>query len=337
MPPVGNPALTAITLEEAYHYCERLTGTHYENFSIGTRLIPKEKRRHIYAIYAYCRFVDDLGDESKPDNNPGPGSSDDLGQVAAHRLALLDWWQAELGACYAGTPTHPVTVALQETIQTFQIPPEPFLKLIEANRRDQRNPRHPTYADLLYYCDRSANPVGHLFLYLFGYQDVERQQLADCTCTALQLTNFWQDVARDYQKGRIYIPEEDLARFEYTEHDLAQRRATDNFRDLLAFEVERAMVLFREGAPLVAMLDGPVKLDVALFTRGGVAVLEAIKRQNYDVLTTRPTLSRPTKAGLFISSWFTWKLGLGFGLPKQNGKAKQSRYVTDASKQCGSP
>ncbi len=228
-------------------------------------------------------------------------------------------------------------MAFAHAVQTFQIPREPFLKLIEANRMDQRITRHPTYADLLHYCDHSANPVGQLFLYLFGYRDAERQRLSDCTCTALQLTNFWQDVARDYQKGRIYIPQEDLARFGYTENELARGVVNDEFRQLLAFEVERAMELFREGAPLVATLEGSVKLDVALFTRGGVAVLNAIQRQNYDVLTARPTLSKKAKAGLFMSTWLTWKVGLGMGLPGQGRHGKTHRYAASPPEQGGSP
>ena len=256
---------------------------------------------------------------------------------ATYRLALLDWWQGELEACYSGTPTHPVMVALKETSQTFDIPPTPFLKLIEANRMDQRIKRHPTYTGLLHYCDHSANPVGHLFLYLFGYRDQERQRLADATCTALQLTNFWQDVARDYQKGRIYLPQEDMERFGYSEAELAQGVVNDSFRRLLAFEVDRAMGLFREGAALVSMLKGPVKLDVALFTRGGVAVLDAIRRQDYDVLTKRPALSRARKAALFTSTWLAGNLGLGMGLPRHSREKAASKPEPRTPDQGGPP
>ena len=319
--------------EDAYRYCERLARTHYENFTVGSRLLPQDKLRHVYAIYAYCRTVDDLGDEAvaAPGGAASPTGMPDAalllappeavdpedfdGDTGAYRLALLAWWQTELETCYTGTPEHPVMVALQETIQTFDLPPAPFLKLIEANRMDQRCQRYPTYADLLHYCDHSANPVGHLFLYLFGYRDAERQGWADATCTALQLANFWQDVARDYRKGRIYLPQEDLARFGYTEAELAQGVFNAAFRSLLAFEVERAMALFREGAALVPTLDGPARLDVALFTRGGVAVLDAIRKRGYDVLSARPALSRRRKAALFLSTWLSWKLGRGMGLP----------------------
>lgn len=305
------------TREEAHRYCQRLAQTHYENFTVGSWLLPKPKRRHVYAIYGYCRTVDDLGDEATSPVDPSL-TVETASNVSVEdlRLSLLDRWQAELEACYDGTPTHPVMIALRETIHEFQIPREPFLKLIEANRMDQRTQRYPTYSDLLNYCDHSANPVGHLFLYLFGYRDQERQCLADSTCTALQLANFWQDVARDYQKGRIYLPLEDLARYGYTESDLAQGVENDAFRELMAFEVERAMDLFRQGAALVPMLDGSCKLDVALFTRGGVAVLDAIRRQDYKVLTARPSLSRARKGLLFLRTWLTWKLGLGFGLPQ---------------------
>jgi len=282
------------TAEEAYRYCQRLTRTHYENFTVGSILLPREKLRHVYAIYGFCRGVDDLGDEAQGD-----------------RLALLQQWEEELAQCYGGTPRHPVFVALQQTIATFDIPREPFLRLIQANRMDQERKRHPTYQDLLYYCQHSANPVGHLFLYLFGYRDVQRQRLSDYTCTALQLANFWQDVARDYAMGRIYIPLEDMERFGYTEAELARGEANQNFRRLMAFEVDRAEELFRQGYALVDKVQGVARVDIALFTRGGMEVLKAIRRQNYDVLSRRPTLSRGRKAWLLLSTWLRIRLGLG--------------------------
>lgn len=311
---------TGWTPEEAYRYCQRLAQTHYENFTVGSLLLPKEKRRHVYAIYAYCRSVDDLGDEATLQDVPGGEDewpSEDIrpDNQFAHRLALLDWWQKELEACYSGAPTHPVMVALKETVHSFEIPDKPFLKLIEANRMDQRVQRYATYNDLLNYCDHSANPVGHLFLYLFGYREEQRQALSDDTCTALQLANFWQDVSRDYAKGRVYLLQEDLEQYGYTEAELAQGVFNDSFRQLLAFEVDRTREMFARGAQLVDLLDGPAKLDVALFTRGGVAILDAIRRQNYDVLKARPFLTRTKKAGLFLSTWLGWKLGLGMGLP----------------------
>ena len=269
------------SVEQSYEYCRKLAKSHYENFTVASWFLPREKRPHVYAIYAFCRFVDDLGDES-------PGD----------RLGLLDWWENELRSCYTSTPTHPIAVALRETIHRFEIPQEPFLKLVEANRMDQRDGRHRTYEDLLHYCERSANPVGHLFLYLFGYRDEERQRLSDATCTALQLTNFWQDVRRDLDMGRVYIPQEDMERFGYTEEKLHAGVVDDSFRDLMRFQVDRARVLFDQGDELVNTVEGAVRLDIALFTLGGLHILKAIERRNYDVLSSRPTLSKIARAWL---------------------------------------
>jgi squalene synthase HpnC len=235
----------------------------------------------MYSVYAYCRGVDDLGDEAEGD-----------------RLALLDDWEAELRRCYDGSPHDPRFVALQETIRRYDIPPEPFLRLIEANRRDQRVSRYQTYEDLADYCLYSANPVGHLVLYLFGYRDAERQRLADATSTALQLTNFWQDVAVDLEKGRVYIPLQDMERFGYGEGDLLECRSNDAFRRLMAFEVGRARDLFREGLGLIPRVPGRLKIDLRLFSLGGLAVLDAIERIDYEVLTGRPKLSRLDKVRL---------------------------------------
>ena len=196
----------------------------------------------------------------------------------------------------------------EETVRRFDIPIEPFLRLVEANRIDQRTRRHRTFADLEHYCDHSANPVGHLVLYVFGYRDEERQRLSDFTCTALQLANFWQDVARDYDMGRIYIPLEDMERFGYTEDELARGLVTDSFRSLMRFEVDRARGLFTRGLDLVDTLDGRFKLDVALFTKGGLSVLDAIERRDYDVLSGRPVVTRAAKIRLMAST--ALRLGL---------------------------
>ncbi len=279
------------SVEEAYHYCGALARSHYENFTVASWFLPRDKRPHVYAVYAFCRFVDDLGDEAQGD-----------------RLALLDRWEDELRACYDSTPAHPISVALADTIRRFDLPMEPFLKLIEANRIDQRTQRHRTYDGLLFYCDHSANPVGRLFLYLFGYDDAERQRLADATCTALQLTNFWQDVRRDLEMGRIYLPLEDMERFGCTEEQLRQGVADDAFRELMRFQVERARGLFREGAALVDAVDGIVRLDIALFTEGGLHVLNAIERQGYDVLSRRPTLSKVARTRQALGTALRMKL-----------------------------
>ena len=283
--------LAHVSVDEAYRLCALLAKDSYENFTVVSFLLPSEKRKHFYAIYAFCRFVDDLGDEFDGD-----------------RLCALDYWQEETESCYSSAPTHPYMIALRETIRSFDIPREPFLRLIEANRIDQTTSRYSTYADLEYYCRHSANPVGHLVLYVCGYRDQERQRLSDYTCTALQLANFWQDVARDYDKGRIYIPLEDMDSFGYTENELARGEATDNFRRMMAFEVERARSLFRKGMPLIDMVDSTLKLDVALFSKGGLSVLDQIERQDFDALRRRPTVGKARKMYLLLSTLLKLRL-----------------------------
>jgi len=274
---------TAPPLEDAQAYCERLAKSHYENFSVATWFLPVRLRQHFYNVYAYCRISDDLGDEV---GNP------------RQSLELLDQWEAELNACYAGTPRHPVFVALQETVRQFRIPQHEFSDLLAAFRQDQTVTRFETFDDLLGYCRYSANPVGHLVLYLCGYSDPERQQLSDCTCTALQLANFWQDVTVDYKKGRIYLPLEDLRRYGVCGEDISHRRTTPEFLRLMKFEVQRAREWFERGLPLVQKVDRELAVDLLLFSRGGQEILNAIERQGFDVLRRRPVISKPRKLWL---------------------------------------
>jgi squalene synthase HpnC len=273
----------APSLEAARQYCKRLAGSHYENFSVATWFLPKRLRQHFYNVYAYCRISDDLGDE--------------VGDPAAS-LRLLDQWQAELDACYAGTPRHPVFVALAETVQSCQIPKHEFSDLLTAFRQDQTVTRYATFHDLLGYCKNSANPVGHLVLYVCGYRDEERQKLSDFTCTALQLANFWQDVSVDYAKGRIYLPLEDLRRFAVSEADIAENRNTATFLEMMKFEVQRAREWFRQGLPLIDKVDRELAIDIELFSRGGQEILNAIEQQGYAVLGQRPVISKTRKVSL---------------------------------------
>ena len=271
---------TAPSLDEARAYCERLAKTHYENFSVATWFLPKRLRQHFYNVYAYCRISDDLGDEV---GNP------------QQSLELLDQWETELDACYAGSPKHPVFVALAETVAQCGIPRHEFSDLLIAFRQDQTVTRFETFNDVLGYCRYSANPVGHLVLYLCGYADAERQQLSDYTCTALQLANFWQDVFVDYGKGRIYLPLEDLRRFGVTGEDIAQRRATQPFLAMMKFEVERAREWFERGLPLIKLVNRELAIDLELFSRGGQEILRAIERKHFDVLSSRPVITKPRK------------------------------------------
>jgi squalene synthase HpnC len=275
--------VTPPSLDAARQYCAQLARSHYENFSVASWFLPSRLRQHFFNLYAYCRISDDLGDE--------------VGDTAAS-LALLDQWQHELDACYSGSPKHPVFVALAETVRQFDIPKHEFSDLLIAFRQDQTVTRFETFDDVLAYCRYSANPVGHLVLYLCGYRDPERQQLSDFTCTALQLANFWQDVSVDYAKGRIYLPLEDLRRFGVSEDDIACSRNTPTFCGLMKFEVERARKWFQRGLPLISQVDSELAIDLDLFSRGGMEILNAIASQNYAVLGKRPSISKSRKLAL---------------------------------------
>ncbi|MGA2425760.1 MAG: squalene synthase HpnC [Terriglobales bacterium] len=268
---------------EAREYCRRLARSHYENFSVASWFLPERLRQHFFNVYAYCRISDDLGDE--------------VGDTAAS-LQLLDQWETELDACYEGHPRHPVFVALAGTVRKFEIPKHEFADLLTAFRQDQSITRYETFNDLLGYCRFSANPVGHLVLYLCGYGDSERQLLSDYTCTALQLANFWQDVSADFAKGRIYLPLEDLRRFRVSEESIRDGENTSAFCEMMKFEVERAREWFNQGTPLIAKVDRALATDIELFSRGGEEILNAIERQHYAVLGRRPTISKTRKLAL---------------------------------------
>lgn len=282
-PDAGGLAPAAVGLPEAVAYCAALTRRHYENFSVVTWLTPRPLRPAFRSIYAFCRWSDDLGDE--------------VGDPA-RSVELLAWWRGELQAMYRGRATHPVMVALAPTVAEFAIPIDPFEALISAFEQDQRVNEYETYGQLLDYCARSANPVGHLVLYLARSFDPENAALSDLTCTGLQLANFWQDVARDLAIGRVYLPLEDRRRFGYEAADLRALRFTPAFAELLRFEVARARDLLHRGRPLIARMPRALGVDVDLFNRGGLAILDRIEAQGFDVLARRPEVGKLAKLGL---------------------------------------
>jgi phytoene synthase len=267
-------------LAAAYAHCARVARTHYENFTIGSWLLPRRLRADLAAVYAFARGADDLADEG-PDGD---------------RLARLAAWEARLVEC-ARDPAaadDPVFVALGHTIARRELPLEPFHDLLHAFRRDAAGETRAfaTFADVLDYCRCSANPVGRIVLVLFGHRDPERQARSDDVCTALQLTNFWQDVAGDLDRGRVYVPQEDLDRFPGSRDALRARRADAAFRALLAFEVARTRELFASGLVLAELVPGRVAREVRVFAGGGLAVLDRIEAVDYDVFARRPTLTR---------------------------------------------
>lgn len=289
----------ATTPEAAARWCERYARRQYENFTVVSRFLPAPLRPAMFSLYAFCRFTDDLGDEA--------------GEPGAARIALLDAWEAETQRTFddGGAPRHPITVALAQVAREAPLNPDAFRRLIEANRIDQRRSRYRTFADILEYCDFSANPVGEMVLALFGYTDPERLRLSNATCTALQLANHWQDVSRDYAAGRLYLPLDDLARFGVEEAQIPQKRADANFRALMRFQVDRTEAFFREGLALIPLVERPLRVDLQLFSDGGRSVLRAIERQRYDVLHRRPTVSNAHK-GLFAARALArHRLGIG--------------------------
>jgi len=275
------------TSEEGQAYTRWLATHHYENFHVVSFLLPKRLHQDFYNVYSYCRWADDLGDE--------------IGDTQ-ESLRLLDWWRSELDAMYAGRATHPVYAALLPTVEKYGIPRQPFSDLIDAFIQDQTVARYRDWDGVFGYCKNSANPVGRLVLYLCGYSDPQRQRLSDCTCTALQLANFWQDVTVDLLKDRIYIPLDIMDRHGYTQADLFAHRFTPAFREVMREIVEKARHLFLEGLPLSGMVDRRLAIDLDLFSRGGMRVLEKIEQQGYDVLRARPAISKMERVRLLLGS-----------------------------------
>ena len=283
-----------MTLRRARKYCRQLARRHYENFTVASFLLPRRLRQHFCHVYAYCRWADDLADENRR---------------SAQSLALLGWWETQLRDCYRGRASHPVFVALAETIERFKIPAEPFIDLLVAFRQDQRRRAlrddRPASGVLPLFgqSGRSASAVSGRML-LGG-----AARLADSICTGLQLANFCQDVARDWDCGRIYLPLTDCQRFGYTEASFEKREPSEAFRRLLAAEVEQAAGFLHSGLPLVKSVPPELQLDIALFIQGGLAVLQAIRKQDFDVWTKRPTVTKMEKFRLLAQCWWRLKTG----------------------------
>ena len=287
------------SLRDAYQWCARYTRQHQENFTVVSWFLPRELRAPMFAVYAFCRYTDDLGDEA-------PGD----------RLALLDDWETQLRRAFEPAqqpPDHPIAVALADLAQRKPLDADPFLRLIEANRLDQTKSRYADFQELLGYCRLSANPVGEMLLALWEINDAERRKLSDATCTALQLANHWQDVRRDWQAGRLYLPLDDLRRFGLTEQQIGEQiaagRCNPAFRDLIRYQVDRAEAWFRQGDALVALVPRELAVDLRLFSDGGRAVLRAIAAQDYDVLAARPRVARRRRAWLALRAAAALKLG----------------------------
>jgi squalene synthase HpnC len=279
------PGTTAYSEEGAFEYTRWLATHHYENFHVVSFLLPKELHQDFYNVYAFCRWADDLGDE--------------IGDPQ-ESLGLLAWWRNELQAMYSGAASHPVFVALKGTVERHEIPMEPFDRLIRAFEQDQIVTRYKTFEDVFGYCVNSANPVGHLVLYLCGYRDPDRQRFSDYTCTALQLANFWQDITVDLQKNRVYLPLDLLAKHGYTVEELFALTCDARFESIMREGVDVAEDLFQRGLPLIKMVDRRLALDLDLFSRGGMRILQKIRSERYNVLKRRPQISRAERVGILL-------------------------------------
>lgn len=280
-------------LDESLAYTRWLATHHYENFHVVSFLLPKHLHQDFYNVYSFCRWADDLGDE--------------IGNTA-ESLKLLAWWRKELHAMYAGDAGHPVFVALSETAKIRHLPIEPFADLITAFEQDQTVTRYRDWDHVFDYCKYSANPVGRLVLMLCGYRDEERFRMSDATCTGLQLANFWQDVTVDWEKDRVYLPQDALVRAGTSDADIAARNFTPQFRDAMREAVSVARRCFQDGLPLARTLDARLSLDIELFSRGGMYILEKIERQGYDVLRERPKITKVERVWLLLRVMSRWAL-----------------------------
>jgi squalene synthase HpnC len=277
--------------EDGFRYCEMIARSHYENFPVASRFVSKEIRKYVWTIYAFARIADDYADEP--------------GFTLAERIDNLNQWEQYLEECYNGNPTHRVFAALAETVERFQLPHELFQNLLAAFRADVTVNRYETYQDVTAYCRNSANPIGRLLLLLMNYRGETMMHLSDSICTALQLTNFWQDLSVDMQKNRIYLPLEDMKEFGYSEDELFEQKVNDHFCNLMAFQIQRTAELFVEGKPLLTIVGQDLSMELKLTWNGGTRILQKIHEQNYDVLTKRPVLSKMDKLGLLFRSFLS--------------------------------
>ena len=299
---------------EAQRYTRWLATHHYENFNVVSRLLPRRLHQDFYNLYAYCRWSDDLGDEVA---------------TPMRALALLDAWEDELRLIYepGRGPSHPVLIALRETVRAKNIPMRPFSDLLRAFRQDQRIHHYQTWDSVLDYCVYSANPVGRLVLYLCGYRDEARQELSDCTCTALQLANFWQDVSLDLDKSRLYIPLDALAEHGLTEADIAARKFDARYVALMKSLIARTRALFREGLPLAQTVEPFLRVDLEMFSRGGLAILDAIETSGYNTLAHRPALTKWTQMRLLASAFASRVFSRRVGLPDDASHVKSAEVA----------
>lgn len=277
------------TLEQAYQYCDQLARSHYENFPVGSILVPKRLRKHFHSIYSFARIADDFADEEYGEEH-----------TERERLELIEQWHGMLIESLSGRARHPVFVALAQTRSQFDLPATLFEDLLSAFAQDVTVRRYQTFEQLLDYCRRSANPIGRLVLLLFGHRDEQLHSWSDDICTGLQLANHWQDVEIDLEKDRVYIPEEDLSRYGLSVNELRRRRVASEFKQLMRFQVGRARELFARGKPLCTSVGGRLGLELRAVWLGGMRILERLEQNGYDVFTRRPVITPADKFRILV-------------------------------------
>jgi squalene synthase HpnC len=299
---------TTHTLDEAFAYCAAITNAHYENFPVASLFLPQEKRPYIQAIYAFSRVADDFADE--------------FDRTPEERLSRLIEWEARLQSVYE-RPTdpadHPIFEALRETVKRNNIPIDPLRDLLTAFKRDVLQNRYETFSDLLSYCALSANPVGRLVLMIFGHREDALFKMSDSVCTALQLANFWQDIEVDLTKDRLYLPMDEMNRFGYTLDKWRNRIVDDSFRELMKLQVARTREFFYRGAPLPALVEKELQVELRLVWFGGMSILRKTELVKFDVFRNRPTLGAFDKVMVLARGLFYRNLEL-FGKPRPKKK-----------------
>lgn len=283
-----------LSVDASFRYCEQLARGHYENFPVGSVLVPSNRRKHVYSIYAFARTADDFADE---------GYEADISVET--RMARLEEWQKKLQDSYRGVADDPIFIALSETIRELRLPVALFEDLLSAFKQDVTKTRYRDFDEVLDYCSRSANPVGRLILLLFDYRDEKLHRMSDDVCTGLQLANFWQDVSIDIRKDRIYLPADEMAHYDVTEDDLRSGRFTERYASLMKYQVERTHEIFNRGRMLPKLVSGRLAIELRLTWLGGMRVLERIEEQGYDTLRSKPMITFLDKIRLIVQSLLT--------------------------------
>jgi hydroxysqualene synthase len=282
------PSNSSWTSAEAFEYCRQIACRHYENFPVGSIVVPHAQRRYYYSIYAFARAADDFADEGTLSRS--------------ERLQRLSEWRSALEQCVTGNPSHPVFIALAETIDKCQLPVKLFHNLLDAFTLDVQKSRHESFEDLLAYCKCSANPVGRLILLLFGHREEELHERSDYICSALQLTNFWQDILIDLAKDRIYLPKDVMARYRYSEQYLRENHYSSEYIEMMVDLANRTEELFLRGRPLCSEVGGRLGIELKLVWLGGTSILEALRRNRFNIFAQRPTIKTNQKIKIFLTA-----------------------------------